>query len=181
MIILGGGDANAFTGPFLTDAWRLDLAADRWTRLALTGDLDALAGRISHALAARADDVVLVGGHDDGTLGNRNDVLTVDATGAVAQRSAGDTLARPGNGFCDFPADFARIDDASPERRSAFVLAEDPTRQRVIVYGGKTDCGTAGDVWALDLRTLAWSSLRGTTDGLACARSGRENCRSLCL
>ena len=181
MIVVGGGDANAFTGPFLTDAWRLDLAADRWTRLALSGDTDALAGRISHALAARADDVVLVGGHDDGALGNRNDVLTVDAAGAVAQRREGDTLGTPGRGFCDFPADFARIDDASPERRSAFVLAEDPARGRVLVYGGKTDCGTASDLWALDLGTLAWSTLRGTTDGLACARSGRENCSALCL
>ncbi len=180
MIVLGGGDANAFAGPFLTDAWRLDLAASRWSRLALTGDTDALAGRISHALAARAGDVVVVGGHDDGTLGNRNDVLTVDPSGAVSQASVGDTLQTPGNGFCDFPADFARIDDASPERRSAFVLAEDPTRDRVLVYGGKTDCGTASDLWSLDLRSLTWTSLRGTTDGLACGRTGRENCHSLC-
>ena len=63
---------------------------------------------------------------------------------------------------------------------SAFVLAEDPARQRVIVYGGKTDCGTASDLWSLDLRSLTWTSLRGTIDGLACGRTGRENCRSLC-
>ncbi len=181
MVVLGGGDANAFVGPFLPDAWRLDLAADRWSRLPLTGDTAALAGRISHALATRADDLVIVGGHDDGTLGNRNDVLSVDAAGAVTQRSAGDTLGTPGNGFCDFPADFATIDDASPERRSAFVMAEDQPRHRVIVYGGKTDCGTASDVWSLDLRTLAWTSLRSSTDGLACGRTGRENCHSLCL
>ena len=181
MVVLGGGDANAFAGPFLPDAWRLDLAADRWTQLPLTGDTDALAGRISHALAARADDLVIVGGHDDGALGNRNDVLSVDAAGAVTQRRAGDTLGTPGSGFCSFPPDFANIDDASPERRSAFVLAEDPARQRVVVYGGKTDCGTASDLWSLDLRTLAWTSLRSTTDGLACGRTGRENCHSLCL
>lgn len=180
MIVLGGGDANAFTGPFLTDAWRLDLAASRWSRLALTGDTEALAGRISHSLAARADDLVIVGGHDDGALGNRNDVLTLDPAGAVSQRSAGDTLQTPGNGFCDFPPDFALIDESAPERRSSFVLAEDPARQRVIVYGGKTDCGTASDLWSLDLRSLTWTSLRGTIDGLACGRTGRENCRSLC-
>lgn len=181
MVVVGGGGANAFTGPFLTDAWRLELATWRWSPLALTGATEELAGRISHAMAARADDVLLVGGHDDGALGNRNDVLTVDGAGAVAQRRAGDTLQTPGNGFCDFPPDFAAIDDGSPERRSAFVLAEDPTRGRVVVYGGKTDCGTASDLWALDLATLGWTVLRGTTDGLACGRTGRENCRGLCL
>lgn len=180
MLVVGGGDANAFTGPFLTDAWRLELATGRWSRVALTGATETLAGRISHGLVARANDVVLVGGHDDGALGNRNDVLTVDGAGEVAERRAGDTLQTPGNGFCDFPADFAAIDDASPERRSAFVLAEDPARGRVVVYGGKTDCGTASDVWSLDLGTLSWTVLRGTTDGLACGRTGRENCRSLC-
>lgn len=180
MVVVGGGDSNAFLGPFLADAWRLDLATGQWSELALTGATDALGARISHGLVARADDLVLVGGHDDGALGNRNDVLTVDGAGDVAERSAGDTLQTPGNGFCDFPPDFAAIDEGSPERRSAFVMAEDPARQRVIVYGGKTDCGTASDVWSLDLRTLAWTALRGTTDGLACGRTGRESCRSLC-
>lgn len=180
VVVLGGGDANAFTGPFLTDAWRLDLAMGQWSRLALLGDTAALAGRISHGLAGRAGDVVVLAGHDDGALGNRNDVLTVDPSGAVTQRSAGDTLNRPGAGFCDFPADFTTLDEASPERRSAFVIAPDPTRSRVIVYGGKTDCGAAGDVWSLDLTTLTWRPLRATTDGLGCPRTGRTNCRSLC-
>ncbi len=180
MLVLGGGDANAFTGPFLSDAWRLDLALGQWSRLDLSGDADEIGGRISHALAAREGGWVTVGGHDDGALGNRNDVLALADDGAVTRSRAGDTLQTPGNGFCDFPADFAAIDDTSPERRSAFVLAVDGPRQRAIVYGGKTDCGTASDLWALDLRTLTWTVLRATTDGLSCGRTGRERCRGLC-
>jgi len=180
VVVVGGGDSNAFLGPFLRDAWRLDLATDQWSPLALADDADALQARISHGLVARADDLVVVGGHDDGALGNRNDVLTLSAAGAVALASEGDVLQTPGRGFCDFPADFARLDASSPERRSAFVLAPDPSRQRVIVYGGKTDCGTASDVWALDLRTLTWTVLRASNDGLSCGRTGREMCRGLC-
>lgn len=180
VLMLGGGDANAFTGPFLRDAWRLDVAAGQWAPLDLSGDSAEVGGRISHALAPRDGGWVLVGGHDDGALGNRNDVLSLADDGAVAQRSAGDTLQTPGNGFCDFPADFAAIDDASPERRSAFVLAVDAPRRRAIVYGGKTDCGTAADLWSLDLRALTWTVLRASTDGLSCGRTGRERCRGLC-
>jgi hypothetical protein len=180
VLVLGGGDANAFTGPFLRDAWRLDLAAGQWSPLALSGDAPGIQGRISHALAPRDGGWVVVGGHDDGALGNRNDVFAIADDGAVAERSAGDTLRTPGNGFCDFPADFAAVDVASPERRSAFVLAVDAPRQRAIVYGGKTDCGTAADLWSLDLRALTWTVLRAATDGLSCGRTGRERCRNLC-
>jgi hypothetical protein len=98
----------------------------------------------------------------------------------VAVARAGDALNRPGAGFCDFPADFTTSDDSSPERRSAFVSAVDPARNRAIVFGGKTDCGSAGDVWAVDLNTHAWSPLRGSIEGLSCQRAGRQNCRSLC-
>ncbi len=180
MWIVSGGDANAFTGPFLHDAWRLDFGTWRWSQVTLGGDTDALLGRINHGLVSRGDDLLLFGGHDDGALGNRNDVSTLDGTGAVAQRAAGDTPGTPGSGFCNFPADFVTPDDASPERRSAFVFAADPARHRALLYGGKTDCGTAGDVWSLDLDTLVWSALRSTTDGLSCPRSGRTTCRDLC-
>jgi hypothetical protein len=180
MLVYGGGGANAFMGPFYRDAARLDLDTGAWSPVALTGDTDALAGRISASLVATGGDALLVGGHDDGALGNRNDLLRVGADGAVSVVRAGDALGTPGSGFCDFPPDFATADEASPERRSGFVLAVDPARNRAIVYGGKTDCGLAGDVWSLDLAAGAWRSLRSTNDGLSCQRTGRENCRSLC-
>ncbi len=182
LVVYGGGGANAFTGPFYGDVWRLDLASSAWSRLALSGDNGALGNRITASLYARGagGDFAVVAGHDDGALGNRNDVLTVSSTGAVTLVREGDSINRRGNGFCDFPADFATTDEESPERRSAFVLAADPARSRAIVYGGKTDCGLAGDVWSLDLNTGAWRPLRASTDGLSCQRSGRTNCRTLC-
>ncbi len=180
MVVYGGGGANAFMGPFYRDASRLDLDTNAWSRVALTGDTDILAGRISASLVATGDAALLVGGHDDGALGNRNDLLRFGADGAVSVVRAGDALGTPGSGFCDFPPDFATTDESSPERRSAFVLGVDPARNRAIVYGGKTDCGLAGDVWSLDLAAGAWRALRSTNDGLSCQRSGRENCRSLC-
>lgn len=180
--LFGGGGANAFTGPFLRDFWTLDLAGPTWTRHTVRGATDELLGRISSALVAdpAGDGFLLVGGHDDGALGNRNDVLSFSADGEVAVLRAGDTLGTRGNGFCDFPSDFAVTDDDSPERRSSFVLAEDPARRRFLAYGGKTDCGLAGDVWALEREPLRWRPLRGTPEGLSCARSGREGCSSLC-
>lgn len=182
MVVYGGGGANAFTGPFNRDIWSLDLAGASWRQLTLRGDTRELIGRISSALVPdpMGDGFLLVAGHDDAALGNRNDVFTVSPEGAVSMLRAGDILGTPGAGFCDFPADFAVTDEESPERRSAFVLAEDPARQRVLIYGGKTDCGLAGDVWALERAPLRWRPLRGTNDGLSCVRSGREGCTSLC-
>lgn len=183
MVVFGGGGANAFAGPFFRDLWSLDLTGPSWRQISLRGDTAEVLGRISASLAPDilGDGLILVGGHDDGALGNRNDVFTVSLEGDVSMLRAGDTLGRAGSGFCDFPSDFAVTDEESPERRSSFVFAEDRARQRFIVYGGKTDCGLAGDVWALEREPLRWRPLRGTTDGMSCARTGRTNCSSLCL
>jgi N-acetylneuraminic acid mutarotase len=180
MWVYGGGGANAFMGPFYSDLWRFDLDTNAWSRVMLTGATDSLGGRINAALVPSGEGAVLIAGHDDGALGNRNDVLTVASSGEVAVAQEGDTLNRPGAGFCDFPADFATTDEDAPERRSAFVYAVDPMRNRVLLFGGKTDCGSAGDVWSLDLADHRWRPLRMTNDGLSCQRSGRQNCRSLC-
>jgi N-acetylneuraminic acid mutarotase len=182
LTVFGGGGANAFTGPFLRDLWSFDLEGNAWTRQNVRGATDELLGRISASLVADpvGDGHLLVGGHDDGALGNRNDVLAITSDGEVSVLRAGDTLGTPGSGFCDFPADFAVTDDESPERRSAYILAEDAARGRFLAYGGKTDCGLAGDVWALERTPLRWRALRGSSEGLSCTRSGREGCSSLC-
>ncbi|MBI5516788.1 MAG: hypothetical protein HY909_23590 [Deltaproteobacteria bacterium] len=182
MVLVGGGDERAFQGPFLRDAWSLDLSAGTWSRLALSGETAFLGGRISAALVPDpgGDGYVLLGGHDDGALGNRNDVLGLSATGAVRILRNGDALRRAGMGFCNFPADFTDADLEAPERRSAFVVGVDTARRRALVYGGKTDCGLAGDVWAVNLVDGAWTLLRGTQEGLSCVRSGRMACTSLC-
>ncbi len=116
LTVFGGGGANAFTGPFLRDLWTLDLDAMAWTRHDVRGATDELLGRISASLAAdpEGEGFLLVGGHDDGPLGNRNDVLAFTADGEVSVLRAGDTLGTRGSGFCDFPEDFAVTDDDSP-------------------------------------------------------------------
>ncbi|MBK8691002.1 MAG: hypothetical protein IPN17_01535 [Deltaproteobacteria bacterium] len=101
MIVLGGGDANAFTGPFLTDAWRLDLAASRWSRLPLWRHRGA---RRAHQPLARGPrrrpgDRRRPRRRRPGQPQRR---AHPRHRGAVSQRSAGDTLQTPGNGFCDF-------------------------------------------------------------------------------
>lgn len=183
MWIASGGDANAFTGPFLRDVWTLDLSTEQWRRVTLSGDTAALVGRINHVLvpAPTGGGVVVLGGHDDGALGNRNDVISIAPDGTVRTVRGGDTLRHAGSGFCNFPADFTMTDMDAPERRSAFVGAVEGGGARAVVYGGKTDCGLAGDVWAVDLASGAWSPLRSTNEGLSCARTGRTGCQSLCL
>jgi hypothetical protein len=179
--VYGGGGANAFTGPFMGDLWRLDLASRVWSEVSVTGDTEGLARRINPALApAPGGGLTLVAGHDDGALGNRNDVVALTADGVARVLRPGDRLVQAGNGFCDFPANFTAPDMDGPERRSAFVFAHDPMRNRALVYGGKTDCGLAGDVWAIDLGTGAWSPQRATSDGLSCVRAGRTGCSALC-
>ncbi len=178
LYVLGGGGANAFQGPFFKDLWRLDLASSMWTQVLDAND--DIAGRINPALVADGDGVLLLTGHDDGSLGNRNDVIGVTSAGAVTVHVAGDQLNQPPAGFCDFPAEFVVPQADTPERRSAGVVAPDPARGRVVVYGGKTDCGLAGDVWLFDTSARRWRISRGTTDGMSCARQNRTSCRTLC-
>lgn len=184
MIVVSGGDENAYLGPFLRDAWALDLASDTWSALP---DIDPDA-RISGMLTGvpGTSDLMLFGGHDDGELGNRNDLWRADVSGGDpdwTQVAIGDTLDAGSNGFCDFPADFAAVDLTSPERRSSGGFAVDPEGAAAYLFGGKTDCGIVNDVWQLDLATNTWTELFPSTGGggLACLRTGRGNCNSLCF
>ena len=176
LYVLGGGGANAFQGPFFKDVFRLELSTSTWSRVLDAND--DIAGRINPALVR--DGILLLTGHDDGSLGNRNDAISVSAAGAVTVHVAGDQLDQPPGGFCDFPANFVTPQADTPERRSAGIVAADPTRSRVVVYGGKTDCGLAGDVWLFDTTTHRWRVSRGTNDGMSCARQNRSNCSTLC-
>jgi N-acetylneuraminic acid mutarotase len=178
MFVFGGGGANAFMGPFYKDLWKLDLTTNAWTRV-LAMD-DNLMGRINAGMIADGDGVLILGGHDDGALGNRNDAIGVSTTGTVTVHVQGDALQAMPGGFCDFPADFVTPEMDTPERRSAAVVAPDPARQRVLVFGGKTDCGSANDVWIFSLTSHRWQLSRTTNDGMSCARQNRANCMSLC-
>jgi hypothetical protein len=188
LVIVGGGDANAFTGPFLGDAWRLDLASLKWTQLPqgqpapmkrIRGGLLAIPGH---------DKLLYFGGHDDGDVGHRNDLWWLDpADGTWTLARIGDT-GKDGDpdvpnakatGFCSFPPDFTALDLQAPERREAFLWDWDPGRQRVVMFGGKSDCGALRDVWTWDPATLQWASDDDTTTGWSCARY-LSPCNTLC-
>jgi len=83
------------------------------------------AGRIRGGLAEDADRhrMLLFAGHDDQSLGERNDLWALDLTGNVwTKLREGDSLNQPGSGFCDFPKDFTTPDLESPERRDGISL-----------------------------------------------------------
>lgn len=181
MYVYGGGDENAFVGPFFGDLWALDTASLTWSRLH-TGRQDAPEGRLVPNMAV--DDangrVILFGGHDDGELGNTNQVWAFDLAGGTwAELSSGDTYANPAVGQCDFPADFTDVDLASPERR--YSAASDVTDDgRLVIYGGKTDCGVINDVWTWDMAEQAWTEGSPATNGEVCLRAFNE-CEALCF
>ena len=184
-----GGDANAFTGPFLADLWTLEIGKAAWSKSTPTkGDTDG-AGRIKFGLSARAGEggkapvLFAFGGHDDGALGNRNDVITADTGAAQPAWSSvrvGDVLAKMPAAPCDFPVDFTKEDPESPERRSAFAFGARPDGASFVVVGGDSDCGRMSDAWWFDSVAGTWAPIRATLPGITCLRTGSTTCSSLC-
>ena len=181
MYVYGGGDENALFGTgFFPDLWALDLATGEWTELndgSGNAPVDRFWAGLEHD--PNGNRLVLFGGHDSGNLGNTNQVWAFDLT--TEQWSSileGDTYNSPANGQCDFPADFTTVDDASPERRNAGVVTRGD--DALIIFGGKTDCGNANDVWALDLATDTWTEWSRATMGEVCLRAN-QTCSSMCF
>ena len=174
------GGSPDFDGPFRNDVWALDLTADSWSAVA-GGGPDSPIGRFGSGLFATDTQLVMVAGHDSAALGNVNDIWTVDlATGTWTEVVRGDELNNPDVGFCEFPSDFTTPDEDAPERRHYFgTVQADGTGY---VVGGKTDCGNANDVWAIDLSAPSWELFgQATTSGEACNRSGATTCTELCF
>ena len=181
MYVYGGGDENAFVGPFFGDLWALYAATWTWSRLH-TGRNDAPEGRLVPNLAVDddRDRIILFGGHDDGELGNTNQVWAFDlASEAWTELSAGDVYNTPGEGICDFPADFTTPDLDSPERRYSAASAETDDG-RLVIFGGKTDCGVVNDLWTYDFADQSWTEHSSATNGEICLRAFNE-CESLCF
>ena len=180
--LFSGGGANAFMGPFFTDVWALDLAAQTWSQVTTTGD--APRGRINHGMVydASRKRLVTFAGHDDGPLGNGNDLFALDLTASPAawtNLSKGDVPNKAPNGQCGFPPDFTTIDKAAPERRSAFVFAPRVDGSGFMVFGGKSDCGVLSDAWYWSASSLRWTTLKATPVGLSCLRTS-TTCSGLC-
>ena len=181
--VMGGADANALTSPtFFRDVWALDLAKESWSQVDTAGDQQR--GRINHGMTfdTQSKRLVVFGGHDDGPLGNENDLNVLDLTASPARWTRlahGDAQNKPATGACAFPADFTTIDKASPERRSAFVFALRIDGRAFVIFAGKSDCGLVGDTWWWADGTEAWSVVKDSPVGLSCL-SVKTTCTGLC-
>ena len=92
---------------------------------------------------------------------------------------AGDTLNGVPAGPCMFPADFTIPEPTAPERRYAFVRAGGATGAYFAF--GKADCGNLNDVVRFDYASSSWRTLRPSTGGEACNRTGTIGCSMLCF
>jgi hypothetical protein len=185
LFVYSGGDANAFTGPFLPCTWAFDAGTNAWSEIVANRSAIEDSARIKLGMLARPTEqgptLYFFGGHDDGALGNRNDVGALDSgAGAWRLAQAGDVANAPSNGACDFPADFTTIDEASPERRSSFAFAARPDGSSFVVFGGDSDCGRLNDAWWFDAIAEKWTPVRSTLAGVVCGRTGSTSCQSLC-
>jgi N-acetylneuraminic acid mutarotase len=186
--VFSGGDANAFTGPFLSDVWALDLANETWSKVDTTGD--GPDGRIKHSLAfdSVAKRLVTFGGHDDGTAqmgdpGNENRAYALDVTKKPAVWSkldGGETVSNAQASQCNFPADFTKIDTAVPERRSAFAFGASKDGRALVIHGGDSDCGVLTDAWYFGGgQTGGWAVSKDNPVGQSCLRT-QTTCKNLC-
>jgi N-acetylneuraminic acid mutarotase len=180
LYVYGGGGEDALFGSFFQDLWALDVASGTWTELD-DGHGKAPLGRINAHLVHDADRgrLLLFGGHDDGQLGNRNDVWAFDlGAGRWSKVRDGDAYANDPTGTCAFPADFTTIDPDSPERREAAAHAW--VDGRWLVLGGKSDCGNLNDAWSFDPAADTWTEIYASRIGQSCLRVSAQ-CDSLCF
>ena len=179
LFIFGG--TPDYDGPFLNDTFAYFTETGSWETI---HDGSGTAPAIRFGAEVFADSssgrLILFGGHDNFSLGNSNDVWSLDlVTRSWTNLRPGDTLNGEALGICEFPADFTIPEEGSPERRYGFAHVTD--EEGALIIGGKTDCGNTNDVWRLRFEDASWESLRPTTEGEACNRSGRTTCTELCF
>ena len=184
VMLYGGGGANAFTGPFISDVWFLDLDTQTWRQVWARTDSRGPFARINPAMVydQQAGHVLMFAGHDDTAIGHRNDVWTFDVTQFVwTEVMPGDTGAGEGcSRFCSCPPDFVSVDMNSPERRQYHSFTHVPDNETVYLFGGKSDCGYLDDTWRFELSDMSWHELDPAGQGEACMRTGQDGCTDLC-
>ncbi|MSP72289.1 MAG: hypothetical protein EXR76_08920 [Myxococcales bacterium] len=185
LLVFGGADESLFSNNarYFSDLWALDLTTLTWKMLSEAGEI-GMEGRFWSTLVhdEATDRYLVFGGHDDQTLGNRNDTWLYDPNLETWTRLAeGDTFNAPANGLCDFPIDFTNVDRAQPERRNAHSLVYAPSCGHALMFGGKTDCGAIDDVW--QFAGEAWKNVVPADEGEACLRfrGNPDNCANLCF
>jgi hypothetical protein len=184
-VIFGGADESLFqqTAKFMGDLWALDFSSDQpaWKLLDAGGN----AGpdrRYWGAMTFDAghDRYMLFGGHDDGNLGNRNDLWGYDATGGGwGTMIYGDVYNKPPKAACNFPPDFTTMTDGTPERRNGGAVTG--SADGMWVHGGKTDCGVIDDLFFFDYASGEWQQRTSATVGEACVRKGGLSCNDYCF
>lgn len=188
LVIFGGGDETAFLNDarYFRDVWAYDVVLGTWEQLHAGGD-DAPLGRFwgEWVYDSEDDAYLLFGGHDDGALGNRNDLwaFSPDERRWQALRT-GDTFHRPATGFCDFPPDFSIVDPEAPERRNAHVAVYTEASEcpGLLTAFGKTDCGATDDVFRWNLAEGRWEELLSAREGEMCERSDSAfDCQDMCF
>lgn len=184
LIVFSGFDDFGFTGviEYFADVWAFDLAGESWEQL--QNEASAPDGRFGSAIVhdPTNDLYVTFGGHDDQTLGNRNDNWAFDPnTRAWTDLAIGDTFQNEQTGICEFPPDFTDIDPALPERRSYGTMVWSETCGHAVLFAGKTDCGAANDIWTY--ADGAWTEVVEASAGEVCHRfrDNRDNCANLCF
>jgi hypothetical protein len=182
--IYGGADENALFGPFFGDLWDYDVASGDWRKLEGEDCDEAPDRRIWPNLVydGTQDRLILWAGHDDGNLGNTNQLWSFDlGDNCWSLLEAGDEINAAPYGFCDFPADFVVPDMDAPERRYGGAAAMGDGE--IFVFGGKTDCGQVNDLWTWSLITGSWTERSSATFGEICYRTFAyaEDCESLCF
>lgn len=184
LYVFGGGDANAFTGPFLGDTWSLDLASGAWTKED-AGSASSPGARINatSTFDAAQNRFLVFGGHDDGAVGNNNDTWSFDpGTKKWTAIVPPETVKTMPPSFCLFPPDFTTPNLGAPDRRSSQLAVQDSTRSSWTIFGGATDCGLIDDVWSFDLKKSAWARVSKAHIGEACVRGDNPmQCSTLCL
>jgi hypothetical protein len=183
LYVYGGGDANAFQGPFLRDLWSLDLASGAWTQED-AGTASSPNARINATsmFDAKSKRFLIFGGHDDGSVGNNNDTWAFDPSSkAWTVIVPPETLKTMPPSFCLFPPDFTTPNLAAPDRREFHLAVLDETKGVWTIYGGATDCGLIDDVWTFDVAKGTWSRSVKAKTGEACVRGDNPmQCTTLC-
>ena len=126
--------------PALDDLWRLDLSAQTWHAVAVTGSKPPARYDAALIVDPVAHRLLLFGGHD--------------STGTVF----GDVWSIPLAG----PYVWSELHPAGvgPSARWSATALWDQARQRLLFVGGSDASGGVTDVWSLDLfGPLAWSSV----------------------
>ena len=185
ILLYSGGGNNAFTGPFLNDMWAFNTDSNTWKKV-WDRSMSRLPSPIARINSALVEDrarkrITMFAGHDDSSVGHRNDVWVFNSQNEWKRLNPGDTGTGAGCArFCACSPDFVKVDPNSPERREYQTFVPVIGEDRAILFGGKTDCGYIDDTWSLHLNTFKWTKVNDASKGEACKRTGRANCTELC-